>query len=321
MTKGKGEGRAEVIDLKGLLARDEDFERAAVGALVRAALEAEMTEAIGAEKGARSETRLAYRSGYCSRSPITWVGTLELRVPQDRMGRFSTDCSGVINAREKALVGTLAETYVQGVSTRKSLPSRRRGSTTTACASGAGLEPVLGPAKPDPGDRRDLAEVQRDIAQWQAKHPRLCNWVEDNIEETLSYYRLPLPHHKHMKSTNMRERLNQELKRRTHVVRIFPNTASCLRLVRAAERRRRWCIATRRGAAASGSSSAATAPSPASAPASARICSPPPSATLLASPPPWPASASHCAAKPKSASRSAPCSTSPRWPSTSPSRA
>ena len=36
-----------------------------------------------------------------------------------------------------------------------------------------------------------------------------------------------------MKSTNMLERFNQELKRRTHVVRIFPNTESCLRLVRA----------------------------------------------------------------------------------------
>jgi putative transposase len=50
---------------------------------------------------------------------------------------------------------------------------------------------------------------------------------------TLTYYRLPQQHHKHMKSTNMLERLNQELKRRTHVVRIFPNAESCLRLVRA----------------------------------------------------------------------------------------
>ena len=52
----KGEGRGEVIDLKGLLARDEDFIRAAVEALAQAALEAEMTEAIGAAKGERSET-------------------------------------------------------------------------------------------------------------------------------------------------------------------------------------------------------------------------------------------------------------------------
>ena len=100
-------------------------------------------------------------------------------------------------------------------------------------------------------DRRDLAEVRRDIAawlaKWQAKYPRLCNWVEDNIEETLSYYRLPLPHHKHMKSTNMLERLNQELKRRTHVVRIFPNAESCLRLVRAlaVEMHENWLEATR----------------------------------------------------------------------------
>ena len=76
-------------------------------------------------------------------------------------------------------------------------------------------------------DRRELAEVRRDIAawlgKWQAKYPKLCAWVEENIEETLSYYRLPLPHHKHMKSTNMLERLNQEIKRRTHVVR-YPHT-------------------------------------------------------------------------------------------------
>jgi putative transposase len=77
--------------------------------------------------------------------------------------------------------------------------------------------------------------------------PRLCDWVEDNIEETLTYYRLPLPHHKHMKSTNMLERLNQELKRRTHVVRIFPNAESCLRLVRAlaVEMHENWLEATR----------------------------------------------------------------------------
>ena len=82
----KGEGKGEVIDLKGLLARDEDFVRAAIEALVQAALEAEMMEAINAEKGERTEVRISYRSGYYSRSLITRVGTLELRVPRDRMG-------------------------------------------------------------------------------------------------------------------------------------------------------------------------------------------------------------------------------------------
>jgi hypothetical protein len=57
--------------------------------------------------------------------------------------------------------------------------------------------------------------------------------VEENIDETLTFYRLPRQHHKYLKSTNMLERLNEEIRRRTHVVRIFPNGESCLRLVRA----------------------------------------------------------------------------------------
>jgi putative transposase len=86
-------------------------------------------------------------------------------------------------------------------------------------------------------ERRNLAEAQRDLAfwldRWQDKYPKLCNWVEETIGETFSFYSLPVEHHKHLKSTNMLERLNQEIKRRTHVVRIFPNSESCLRLVQA----------------------------------------------------------------------------------------
>jgi putative transposase len=44
---------------------------------------------------------------------------------------------------------------------------------------------------------------------------------------------LPRAHHKHLKSTNMLERLNEEIRGRTRIVRIFPNDASCLRLIRA----------------------------------------------------------------------------------------
>jgi len=73
---------------------------------------------------------------------------------------------------------------------RKSLPSRKRGWTTTACKSCAGSEPVLGPAKPDPGDRRDLPEARRDLAAWLAKwsgkYSKLTGWVEENIDETLT---------------------------------------------------------------------------------------------------------------------------------------
>ena len=71
------------------------------------------------------------------------------------------------------------------------------------------------------------------IAKWGARYPKLVAWVEETIEETLTFYRLPRQHHRHLKSTNMLERLNEEIRRRTYVVRIFPNADACRRLVRA----------------------------------------------------------------------------------------
>src|SRR5215212_7254298 len=82
-------------------------------------LEAEMTDALGAEKRERTPARLGYRSGYYTRTLVTPVGKLELRVPQDRDGRFSTELFERYQRSKQALVATLAEMYVQGVSTRK----------------------------------------------------------------------------------------------------------------------------------------------------------------------------------------------------------
>jgi putative transposase len=113
-TMTKGQGKSEVIDIKGLLEGDADFIRVAVRAAVEAALDAEMTETLCAEKGERTEARVGYRSGYYQRSLITRVRTLELRVPQDRVGRFSTELFERYQRSEKALVGGLAEMYVQG---------------------------------------------------------------------------------------------------------------------------------------------------------------------------------------------------------------
>merc|ERR1712150_222908 len=78
-----------------------------------------MTETVGAAKGERTEERLGYRAGYYGRTLVTRVGKLELRVPQDRNGRFSTELFERYQRSERALVAALAEMYVQGVSTRK----------------------------------------------------------------------------------------------------------------------------------------------------------------------------------------------------------
>ena len=108
-----------VAAVKELLSQDRDGLREIVRSVMQAMLEAEMDEAIGAAKGERTSARLGYRSGYYSRTLITRVGKLELRVPQDRDGRFSTELFERYQRSEQALVSTLAEMYVQGVSTRK----------------------------------------------------------------------------------------------------------------------------------------------------------------------------------------------------------
>ena len=110
---------AQGIDWKEALESDGDVLRALVHQVIEQVLEAEMDEALGAGKSERVEGRLGYRSGYRSRTLITRVGKLELRVPQDREGRFSTQLFERYQRSEKALVSALAEMYVQGVSTRK----------------------------------------------------------------------------------------------------------------------------------------------------------------------------------------------------------
>lgn len=354
-------------ELKQTLTADGDFLKPLIQMVLQEVLEAEMDEAVGAGKGERSADRKGYRSGYYRRGLVTRVGKLELQVPQDRQGHFSTEIFDRYQRSEKAFVNILAEMYIQGVSTRKvkavteelcghafsastvssinvrldeelALFSSRRleaeypylildaryekvridgviRSQAVLVAIGInweGRREVLGvelagresqsswkdfleglrarglrgvelvitddhsglkkavmevlseaawqrcyvhflrnaldylPRKADDDclrelrwlyERRDLEEARRDLsawlAKWQARYPKLCNWVEDHIEETLTFYRWPLAHHKHLKSTNMLERVNEELKRRSHVIRIFPNPASCLRLMRA----------------------------------------------------------------------------------------
>ena len=110
-----------VIPREQLLAllQGDDAMRALVQTIVQETLEAEMEEALGAAKGERTGERRGHRSGYYGRKLTTRVGTLELRVPQDRGGLFRTEVFSRYQRSEKALLLSLAEMYVQGVSTRK----------------------------------------------------------------------------------------------------------------------------------------------------------------------------------------------------------
>lgn len=377
----KTEGRTASTAVKAILLSNPDGLRDVIRAVMQEVLEVEMDEALGAHKGERTPERLGYRSGYYGRTLVTRVGKLELRVPQDRAGRFSTELFERYQRSERALVATLAEMYVQGVSTRKvkaiteelcghafsassiSAINKRLDESLKAFAERplkepfpylildaryekvreagvvmsqavliavgidwdgrrqilavemanresrsawrdflvglkgrglkgvelivsddhAGLVAAIGEVIPEAAwqrcyvhflrnaldhlprkhgddclqelrwlyDRRDLAEAKADLAawlaKWSARYPRLTAWAEENIERTLTFFRLPRQHHKHLKSTNMLERLNEEIRRRTYVVRIFPNAESCLRLVRAlaVETNENWMEANR----------------------------------------------------------------------------
>jgi len=82
-------------------------------------LEAQVAEALGADRHERSDERQGYRNGYRARTLYTRVGPVTLQVPQTRDGSFSTDIFKRYQRSEQAFVLALMERVVQGVSTRK----------------------------------------------------------------------------------------------------------------------------------------------------------------------------------------------------------
>jgi putative transposase len=106
--------------LKELMLGDRDEAVAKLlEAVFNAVLCAEATEQLGAESYERSEDRTTYRNGYRERQLTTRVGTLTLAIPKFREGTFSTELFSRYERNEQALVLSLMEMVIQGVSTRK----------------------------------------------------------------------------------------------------------------------------------------------------------------------------------------------------------
>lgn len=83
-------------------------------------------------------------------------------------------------------------------------------------------------------DRKTAEELlQAAIQKYAVSAPRLSAWLEDNLSEGFSVFDFPLEHRRTIRTTNSLERINKEIRRRTKVVGVFPNEASCLRLVSA----------------------------------------------------------------------------------------
>ena len=78
---------------------------------------------------------------------------------------------------------------------------------------------------------RDAASSVADA--WRDTHPKIADALDESVEECLAVLHFPAAHRLFLRTNNALERFNQEIKRRTRVVRIFPNEESCLRLVSA----------------------------------------------------------------------------------------
>jgi putative transposase len=349
---------------------DPDFLKEIVQKALQRILEAEMSAHLRAAPHERTENRKGHRNGYKPRTLKTRVGTLELLVPQDREGTFSTRLFARYQRNEKALVLALMEMYIEGVSTRKvkevteelcgtsfskSLVSHLAGDLdseleqwrsrpleaeaypylfvdaryekvrvegrvigqgvliVTAVRTPDGLREILGAEVADTeseatyhelfkslkarglkgvelvtsddheglkaaierhfqgaswqrcqfhyaknllkmvgskkreelgaGLREVFAAPTRETAlslagqladRWRGKgYKEVADHLEEHIEECLSCLAFPESHRQRIRTTNGLERFNQEIKRRTKVVRIFPNRKACLRLVTA----------------------------------------------------------------------------------------
>ena len=116
MTKRKRSTRRPAVEV---VATEREMMKELLKEALQEVLEGEMTELLGAASGERTASRSGYRAGYYSRGLVTRIGKLELQVPRDRQGLFSTALFERYQRSEKALVSALAEMYVHGVSTRK----------------------------------------------------------------------------------------------------------------------------------------------------------------------------------------------------------
>jgi len=86
----------------------------------------------------------------------------------------------------------------------------------------------------DESGRRDILGLSVSLSEHDEKTmPRLSTWMEENIPESLTHLQFPEEHQRRIRTSNMLERLNKEIRRRTRIIGVFPNTESCERLTSA----------------------------------------------------------------------------------------
>lgn len=364
MAKDKNKNTGLVKEIQKVLLNDEDFLRSLLQDNLQKILNTEFENYIQALPYERTQKRKGYRNGSYKRQIKTRVGSMELEIVRDREGNFSTELFRRYQRSEQALVLSITEMYIKGVSTRKvkdivevlcgtsvskSLVSnlskeldenisrwrnrtldqsypylvvdaryediRHEGVVRSKAVlivigiSESGHREILSLSMGDsenehvwyeifkglkarglegirlvvsddhPGlvkavkrcfqgsswqrcqvhfmrnfmskfsrkDKKEYVQQLKDIfaapdiiqarerkerlvKEIEKKKSEVADWLDNDIEFCFTVYSLPLEHRKRMRSTNMIERFNQELLRRSRVIRIFPNKDSCIRL-------------------------------------------------------------------------------------------
>lgn len=106
-----------------------------------------------------------------------------------------------------------------------------------AYASSHAMRPLIGQAMRDifnaPSLQQAREMVKDVVSRFQKSAPEFTTWLEENVEEGFAVYEFPRPFWRKLRTSNMLENVNGQIKRRTRVARIFPNPESCLRLITA----------------------------------------------------------------------------------------
>jgi putative transposase len=360
------DGNKIAAEMQEVLINQNGFLSTLIEKILQKAIEVEFEKFIGAKEYERTDDRQGHRNGSYGRQFKTRVGSIMLNVCRDRAGEFQTSLFEKYQRSEKAFVGTIAEMYFSGISTRKIgnimdelcgfnvsksqvsnltaeldpqllawkerlltavyrylifdaryekirengkvvskayvvaigitsegyreiigcwvinsesyeawneciIALKERGLTGVEYAvadDNKGLRKALQKhfqglliqrcqvhymrnflSKLAKNERQEGIRLLQDVFAAHTKEEAMerlekaktlleskkkkgvVEWLEESIEEALIVLELPIEHRKKMKSTNMLERFNQELKRRSRVIRIFPNEASCLRVL------------------------------------------------------------------------------------------
>ena len=104
---------------KAQMEEDADFLREGMRVFAQAVMELEVTQHVGAERHARTDTRIGQRNGYRERAWDTRVGTIDLQVPRVRDGGYFPALLDPRRRAERALTAVVQQAYVAGVSTRR----------------------------------------------------------------------------------------------------------------------------------------------------------------------------------------------------------